>query len=965
MKTNDVIHGFRVEYSQQLPEISATLWRMKYEKNGADLVWLQRDDDNKTFAIAFKTIPSDHTGVFHILEHSVLNGSQKYPVKEPFVELLKGSMSTFLNAFTFPDKTMYPVSSRNPKDFLNLVDVYMDAVLNPLSISDPHAFRQEGWHYELESPEDKLSCNGVVYNEMKGAFASPDSVLQFEMSRLLFPDNCYGYESGGHPDHIPELTYERYLEGHRRFYHPSNSRIILDGDIDLDAVLDKLDGFLCNYDRLDVDSDIIDQKPVAPEEKTAYYEIGPDESEENKAILASGWVFGNYTDLEKSLAFSVIDKVLTGSNEAPLSKALLDAGLCEDVYFVKNDGVQQMSSMLVIKNCDPEKRGEIWKLAEDTVRGLCENGLDRKRLHNALSRMEFAMREKDYGGMPRGLVYAMTTLESWLYGGDPAQGLCCDAVFASLRKKIDEGWFEKLLGDIVLRSEHRARVCLLPSKTLGEEKRAAEEARLSEIKSKMSEEDISRVIDEFAALRKRQEQPDTPEQLNALPKLSVSDIPAEGQITEQIKKEIDGITVLHHPLKTDGITYLILNFKADDIPEEELSEAAFFASLIGQTATENFSAIELQSELQACLGRFSCSADAYAPLGSLTEAAPNIKVKIALLDGMKKDAVRLVDEILNRSDFKDANFIYNILRQSRIGLEQTIAMSGDSFAGMRAAAQCTARGAVGEKLHGISMLRWLQKADAEFEAGKETFSSRLSALKNKIFSKARLTVGVTGPIDEKFISEIIGVLNDSPAGKPVKYGVLPSVSEGFIIPAEIGFAAKSGNLSALGERCSGAARVAAQLLTYDYLWNEVRVKGGAYGTHMSAGLTGQMLLTSYRDPSPSRSLETFGKTAGVLREFCAQKGDLEKFIIGTVSAIEPVLTPQTEGSLAFDNFFNGRTAEDIRRERKEILGATYSDIEGFSRVLDKILDGAKVCVVGGKAAVDACGDKLEKIESIA
>lgn len=963
MKTNDLIHGFRVEYSQELPEISATLWRMKYEKNGADLIWLERNDDNKTFAIAFKTIPSDHTGVFHILEHSVLNGSQKYPVREPFVELIKGSMATFLNAFTFPDKTMYPVSSRNPKDFLNLIDVYMDAVLHPLSISDPHAFRQEGWHYELDSPQGSLRSNGVVYNEMKGAFASPDSVLSFEMNRRLFPDNCYGYESGGHPDHITELTYERYLEGHRRFYHPSNARIILDGTMDIDGVLAKLDSFLKDYSYLEVDSEIVNQKPVMPEEKVAYYEIGAEEDEKNKAILSEGWVFGDYKDVEKNLAFSVLDKVLCGSNEAPLTKALLDAGLCEDVYFIKNDGIQQIYSQLVIRNADPAKKDEIWKLVRDTVEDICNRGIDRKRLYSAISRMEFAMREKDYGGMPKGLVFAMTSLESWLYGGDPAQNLEGDEVFKSLRKKVEEGWFEEFLRSVMLECNHRARVCLLPSKTLGEEKRATDEERLAKIKAGLSEKDIEKIIADFGELRRRQETEDTPEQLATLPKLSVSDIPEEASLTPQTVTEISGVTVLHQPLATQGITYLTLSFSIDDMPKDELSKVSFFASLVGQTATENYSAIELQSELQSSLGAFSVGTNSYAPLNSLDEVTPFVSVRVSLLDSSKADALRLLDEILNRSDFSDSEFIYNILRQNRIALEQSVAMSGDYYAVMRASAQGSSKGAVGEAMHGITLLRWLQKTDSEYETLKDELCRSFEGLK-KVFSVKRLTVGITGELDEKFVSDVIAVFGSGPVGEKVKYSANPAVKEGFVIPAEIGFAAISKNLLSLGSEYSGASRVAAQLLTYDYLWNEVRVKGGAYGTHMNSRLGGDVSLSSYRDPSPRRSIDTFGKTGQVLRDFCANGGSLEKYIISTVAAIEPVMTPRTEGDRAVDNYLLGRTAEDIRRERREILGTTADELIKFSHLLDEIISKAGVCVVGGKAAVDACSDVLEKVETV-
>ena len=498
MQINDLIHGFRVLERRTLGELNAVMWRMEYEKNGARLIWLDRPDNNKTFSIAFKTIPQDDTGVFHILEHSVLNGSEKYPVKEPFVELLKSSMATFLNAMTFPDKTMYPVSSRNDQDFLNLIDVYMDAVLHPVSLRDPHSFLQEGWHYELDSPEGELRCNGVVYNEMKGAYASPDTVMMEQLGSLLFPSNCYGKSSGGDPEHIPELTYENYLASHRRFYHPSNSYICLDGQVDLDAVLAKLDGFLKDYERIDPDADIPMQEPVAPAERTCAYEIGPEEDETDKAILAGGWVFGKFSDMERNVAFSALARLLCGSNESPLTKPLLDAGLCQDVALEKLDGVQQLYAILQIKNADPAKKDEIWALVEDTLRSLADGGLDKTRLHSILNRLEFAAREKDYGSMPRGLVYAITSLEGWLYSGDPAQGLEYDALFAALRRKVDEGWFDGFLRQVFLDNPHRARLLMLPSKTLGEEKARAEAERLAKIKAGWSQDEVQQVIADFA-----------------------------------------------------------------------------------------------------------------------------------------------------------------------------------------------------------------------------------------------------------------------------------------------------------------------------------------------------------------------------------------------------------------------------------------------------------------------------------
>lgn len=964
MQKNDIIHGFRVEYAQELSEIGATLWRMTYEKNGADLIWLERKDDNKTFAITFKTIPSDDTGVFHILEHSVLCGSDKYPMKEPFVELIKSSMATFLNALTFPDKTMYPISSRNPQDFLNLIDVYMDAVLHPLSITDPHAFRQEGWHYELESTDDEMICNGVVYNETKGAYASNDTVLESELNRLLFPDTCYGYESGGYPSAIPSLTYESYLANHHQYYHPSNARIVLDGALDLDAVLAKIDGFLCEYDRLEVDADIPYQAAVAPEERTAYYEISPEEDVKNKAILAQGWVFGDYRDKEKNLAFAVLSDVLASSNEAPLPKALLDKGLAEDVYFRTEDGIQQLYAYLVVRNADPAKKEEIWSVVTEELQSLAESGLDHNRLRNTLSRIEFSIREKSYDGMPRGLIFAMTALESWLYGGDPAQNLCYDEVFASLRAKIDEGWFETFLRETLLENAHHAKVCLLPSPTLGEEKIKAEQERLAAMKSQLSAEEIDNIMKEFAVLRQRQEAEDTPEQLAKLPKLSVKDIPAKREITVQNVHTVDGITVLHQPQDTNGITYLNLYFSLEDIPKEQLSHLSFFSGLLGESATEHYSALELQSELQGKFGHFSASVSSSAQHGQTDEATPRLAVRTALLESNKSDAVPLLDEVLNRSDFSDGNFVYNLLRQYSIYLEQSVAMRGNFYASLRAAASGSAKGAIDEEISGISLLRYLKRTDNAFANEGAEFCRHLNELPTKIFTKSRLTVSITGEYDEAWIAQIIGLPGDAPMGGKVTYEKAPVKREGFVIPAEIGFAAKSCNSNALGVKPSGYAKVAAQLLTFDYLWNDIRVKGGAYGTALRAPANGEISLTTFRDPSPARSLGSFHQAGQALRDFCAGGNEIEKYIISTIAAVEPLLTPKTEGERAVEMYFEGISNDDLQQERDEILGTTAEKLTEFSHVLDEVCEKAGVCVIGGKNTLDACGEMLESVEAL-
>ncbi len=961
MQKGDVIHGFQVRYSQPLLEIGATLWRMEHTKSGADLIWLDRADDNKTFSIAFKTIPQDSTGVFHILEHSVLNGSRKYPVKEPFVELLKSSMATFLNAMTFPDKTMYPISSRNGQDFLNLMDVYLDAVLHPLSVEDPHAFRQEGWHYELDAPDGELRCNGVVYNEMKGAYASPDTVMMGELNALLFPDNCYGYESGGHPDHIPELTYENYLASHARFYHPSNAYIFLDGQVDLDGALAKIDSFLADYDRIDPKADIPMQAPVAPAERTCAYEIGPEEDEANKAILAGGWVIGPFDDVERGLAFSVLSRLLCGSNESPLTRALLEAGLAEDVSLDRMDSVQQPYAMLQIRNVDPAKKDQIWTLVEKVLTEQAQ-GLDHKRLHSILNRLEFTTREKDFGTMPRGLAYAIVSMEGWLYGGDPAQGLSYDEMFASLRAKIDAGWFETFLREVLLENPHRARLVMLPSKTLGEEKRAAEAARLAQVKAGWDQAQIQKVMDEFAALRARQSQADTAEKLSCLPVLRLADIPEKGMPVRQQIDVVDGVTLLHQGVETGGITYLDLFFSLADMPAETLQKVSFLCDLLGQVATEDHTVLELHSEIEGSLGRFAATQGAYGPVGRTAEAAPYLTVSVSTLEGHKAQAVSLLDEILDRSRFDDRPYIYNVLRQKRIGLEQSVTMAGNSFAAMRVFAQCSARGALTDAVSGIGMLRWYQAAEKTFDEAGEALCGELKVLCAQIFSRARVTVSLTGPRDDGFVRDALAVLGTAPMGENAVYEPLPAAREGFVIPAEVGFAARGANLYGLGAAYSGKALVAGQLLTFDYLWNEVRVKGGAYGVNLSVRTSGDVGFTSYRDPSPAASLDTFAAAAQALRDVCAG-GDIEKFIIGTIAVTEPVLSPWAEGVRAVSLYLNGQSGEDLARLRREILAATPEELAAFADVLDAVCAEKRVCVVGGRAVVDARGG-LDRVETI-
>ncbi len=960
LEKGTTLHGFTVRYSQPLPELKATLYRMEYVKNGADLVWLDRPDDNKTFSIAFKTIPSDHTGVFHILEHSVLCGSRKYPVREPFVELLKSSLQTFLNAMTFPDKTMYPVASRNDRDFLNLVDVYMDAVLHPLSAESPLGFKQEGWHYELDAPDGELVRNGVVYNEMKGAYVDPNSVLGFELGLRLYPDNCYRFESGGHPDHIPELTYEKYLENHRRFYHPSNAYIFLDGEVDLDAVLSKLDSFLREYDRIDVDADIPFQKPVNAGETTAYYEIGPEDDGSDKVLVGQGWVYGQYDKPELSFAASILAQALCGTNESPLMKAILDAGLAQDVSLYNVDGTLQHSLNLTVQNTSAEKKDELLR----TVRQVLEEqsrGLDHQQLHAILNQVEFANREKDFGRMPRGLVFAMISLESWLYGGDPAQNLDNTQIFKSLRAKIDEGWFENFLREITLDNPHTATVVLLPSKTLGEEKRARDAKELAAIKAGWDEKKIGEVMDEFNELRRHQSEADTPEDLATLPILDLKDIPEKMETLPYAARPFEGTTLLTQDVETGGITYLSLHFAADDLSMEELTALPTLCSLIGTLSTANHTGLEISGLIREKLGRAAVTPNVYFR-PSDGRVLPTVEVSAALLPHRKADALELLRELLLTTSYADSAAVYNNLRQSRIGAEQTAMNAGNAFAYVRASAGLSAHAAVADALRGITQLRWLQRVEKDFEGAG--LCDKLAALAAKLFIRERVTLSVTGGVDEKWLSDILNALPHGAVGERVKYAPVERESEGFSIPAGIGFAATAARLPDVGVEFDGSMSVAAKLLGLDYLWNNVRVKGGAYGVNMGVDDMGSVSFTSYRDPQCGGTLDIFAGAGQVLRDFADSGEALDKYIISTIGSMEPVMTPRQEAARAAALYFTGRTQESLQQVRSEVLRTDRAALRAFGDTLDKLLPVTQTCVIAGQPILDACGSKLRSVEPI-
>ncbi|MCQ2428306.1 MAG: insulinase family protein [Clostridia bacterium] len=974
MQINDLFHGFRVQSCENIPEIKTRLWRMVFEKNGAELVWLERpdDNDNKTFGIAFRTVPDDDTGVFHILEHSVLCGSEKFPVREPFVELIKSSVNTFLNAMTYPDKTVYPISSRNARDFLNLMEVYLDAVFCPLCVKSPTTFHQEGWHWETgegDEPE-KVTCNGVVYSEMKGAFASPERSLSTMLQRLLFPDTCYGYVSGGDPAHIPELTYERFLEGHRRFYSASNSRIFLDGIFeDNDAVFGLIESYLDRYDRIDVDSEIAYQAPVCPPEAVGYYAIGADEEADGKVLYSEGYVFSDYSEKEKNLAAALLTDLLCDSNEAPVKRAVLEKELCEDISIYVSDGILQNKIVVSVKNTTEENIPEIKKTVSDVINGMIENGIDADRLEAILNSTEFSMREQDYGRTPKGLAFGLATLDSWLYGGNPADPLKVEEILSSLRKKLRDGsrYYENLLKEIFTDCKHKAACRMLPSKTLTEETAAAEAERCAAAGKSWSEAERRKVLDDLAELRRAQGSPDSPAALATLPKLRLSDITEVPHASRETVSSLDGVTVLRHPQNTNGIVYSDIYFDIGDFTADELIYAALVDELFLELPTSSHSAIEMQDLVKRDLGGLTTGIDTYPAPRKAGTYRIVFSVSASALASKRDRIIAIAPEAMLTADYSGIREIVNILKQTVLYLERSVAMGGNRFAARRASAMLSESAYIDELLNGIEFLKRIRAIVAEAEAdGGKALAGKLSATAKRIFVKERAVIAVAGDTPDAWIEELIGALpHGDAAGKKASVGTLEKVSEGIEIPAQIGFAGLAGRFDSSYDYTAGTV-VATHFVSYDWLWNEVRVKGGAYGCGLSVGASGSVSFTSYRDPQPASSLDAFAKSAGKLRALADEGPEaIEKYIISSLPAADPMLTPASEMSRDVSLYFRGLPADFPIKAREEILAVNPDTLRKAADMLDDVIaNSSAVVVVGGSKVLEACGDRLQKISPL-
>ncbi|MBR4461112.1 MAG: insulinase family protein [Erysipelotrichaceae bacterium] len=962
MNINDSIHGFRIINVRHADELKADIYEFIHEKSGAKAIWLKRADENKTFSIAFKTTPVDDTGVFHILEHSVLNGSHKYPVKEPFVDLLKGSLQTFLNAITFPDKTVYPVSSRNDQDFINLMRVYLDAVFAPLAVEKPYVFYQEGWHYETKEGEEP-TYKGVVFNEMKGAFSSPDSLRMRYMMHALFPDNCYGNESGGDPDHITDLSYEDFCAAHAKYYAPDNAYIFLDGDMEIDKILSIIDEeYLQHYDKKNNGVSINKQEPVVAEKVIKDYEIAAGQDPAGKAQIAYGYVVSAFDDYEKNMAFSLISSLLCARNESPLKQAILSKGLGEDVYFDIQDGILQPYVEIDVINTDLEKEEEIDHTIRQLLEDIVKNGLDKEELEAVLNQREFKAKERDFGGAPKGLVFALSSLDSWLYGGDPMRSICFTELFNSLREKIHTSYYEDLLNDTILHSRHCAKVLLKPSNTLGEQKQRNEKEKLAKIYESWSEEqkqEILKMNEDFSAW---QMSSDTPEQKETLPKLHLEDLKKTVTAYPVKAAKYGNNTVLTHDQETEGISYLSLFLEANDLALEDYTYLSQMLSLLGKLRTTHYDPLTLNRLTKSILGDFYTS---FTPAVSFQNEEPrnNIAVIWSNLNRNDEEALKLVKEIIYETDFSDEKAIHDILKQNIFALEQAYINAGHSLALLRASTYSSGTAMISEYYAGYEAYKYLKELDDHFEERKETFLQALKDLRKKLFIKERYTLSVAGTNEELYLKELLDTAPDGTIGETVRIIPLGHRKEGIVVPSNVSYAAKSASLKEEIDK-QGVMQVLSNILTYDYLWNEIRVKNGAYGCGFRCGNNKQASFYSYRDPSPVNSLRIYEATPQYISDFLDHTDSIENYIVGTTGDFDPYMSVKSSIRAGDLEYLIDITYDDKQKIYEQILNTTMNDLRETIPYFDKVNEIDNVCIVGNKEAIEKCKDQLTEIISL-
>ncbi len=945
---------------------------LRHKKSGARIAILSNNDDNKVFYIGFRTPPEDETGVPHIIEHTTLCGSKKFPVKDPFIELAKGSLNTFLNAMTYPDKTVYPVASCNDQDFKNLMDVYLDAVFNPNITKYEEIFKQEGWHYELTGRDDELKINGVVYNEMKGAYSSPDEVLSSQIYRSLFPDNTYSKDSGGNPEYIPKLTYEAYLDFYHKYYHPSNSYIYLYGDMDVVERLEWLDKeYLSLYDYKKVNSEI-NKQPAFDEIKNveAQYSITMDDSQENKTYLSYNRVVGDTLDEMLYQAFDVLDYALVSSPGAPVKQALIDAGIGDDVYGSYDAGILQPVFSFVAKNANASQADEFESIIENTLKEVVKTGINKEALLAGINSSEFKFREADFGQFPKGLLFGLNCLDSWLFDDmKPFIHLECLGTFAKLRKAVDTDYFEKLIQEYLLDNTHGSSVTVKPKRGLGNEREEALANELSDYKASLSDEEIKKLIEDTEHLKKYQEEPSSDEDLRKLPMLTRADMKKNAMPFSNIEDELLDVKVVRHDIESNGIDYISFLFDAGDFAQSELGYLGFFTNALGLVSTEKYSYTDLANATNIYTGGISTGTASHPDIKDRNNFVFKFEVKLKVLEKNLDKALELMEQMLLSSDFTDTKRLGELVAQIKARLQANLSSSGHLVAAMRSMSSFSRYALYQDELKGIAFYRSICRIEKELSESPKSVSDKLAAIAKKLFARNRMLISFTGnneaygnakPSLEKVIA---GFDKMSAVGNQAEVH-FNTAKEAFIDASQIQYVAKTGDFICEGYEYTGALRLLRIILSYDYLWINVRVKGGAYGCMNTFLRSGESYFVSYRDPNLSDTLDVYDRIPEYIKSFSPDERDMTKYIIGTFSALDTPMNPEAKGSRSLSAYLEGITYEQIQKERNEILNAQPEDIRRLADLVEAVLKKDSICVIGNENMIKESAGLFENVEKL-
>lgn len=964
------VHGFELIKEEEISELKTRAQLYRHKKTGAQILSLINDDENKVFGVTFRTPPWDSTGVAHILEHSVLCGSRKYPVKEPFVELLKGSLQTFLNAFTYPDKTCYPVASQNLKDFYNLIDVYLDAVFYPRIT--PFVFQQEGWHFELEDSEQPLIYKGVVFNEMKGAYSSPDRLLMEYSQHSLFPDTPYGLESGGDPKRIPDLTYETFRAFHRDYYHPSNARFFFYGDDDPEQRLRIISAYLNDFERKDVDSSVCLQGPFdRPLRLVKSFAGGKGEGERLKGMMTVNWLLSETTPPEMNLALHILEYILVGMPASPLRKALIESGLGEDIAGAGLESeLRQMYFSTGLRGIDPENSDRIESLIVNTLSGLVHNGIESQTVEAAVNTVEFQLRENNEGSYPRGLGLMLRALTTWLYDADPLVLLAFEKPLEAVKRRVgsDKRFFESLINDLLVENPHRTTLVLKPDPQFGEKEGERERERLAQARAEMDDRDVSSVIENACELRTLQETPDSPEALAAIPFLKLNDLDKKNKLIPVDVLEEEGTRVLYHDLYTNGIVYLYLAFDLHTLPQRHLPFVPLFGRALLEMGTEREDYVKLSQ-------RISIKTGGIHPQTVTSTAKDGIKGVVYLLLSGKAtlpragELLNILTDVLLTARFDDKERFKQMVLEEKARQEHRLVPEGHRIVNLRLSAHFTEADWVAEQMRGVSYLFFLRELSRAVDDDWHFVLNTLEEIRRLLANQKGMILNVT--IDSEGWSSILPQVREFLDGfseapieeqrwKPVE---IPRF-EGLVIPSQVSYVGKGANIYRLGYRFHGSSLVINHFLRTGWLWDRVRIQGGAYGAlSLFDRFSGTLTFLSYRDPNLQTTLDTYDQTANYLRSIDLTNDELTKGIIGVIGIIDQYMLPDAKGYTSLLRYLSGDDDTGRQRMREEVLETTVAHFKDFGEVLEEVKKNGLVKVLGSQSAMEGGAiDRMEDFE---